>query len=137
MEEISWGQQIFHFPTSKYFLEYNLQEETNLHNLIDGNLFSSIIYSSIYIFLIFLPLIVKLFPTLKKIKLLEYFDFNPHIILIFLFGSAFQIYFYDDFGVLVDMITYFMALFLFGYFIIVNRSSLNLKLHFLVIIPWG
>jgi len=32
------------------------------------------------------------------------------------------------------MITYFMALFLFGYFIIVNRSSLNLKLHFLVII---
>jgi len=134
MEEISWGQQIFHFPTSKYFLEHNLQEETNLHNLIDGNLFSSVIYSSIYIFLIFLPLIIKLFPTLKKIKLLEYFDFNPHIILIFLFGSAFQIYFYDDFGVLVDMITYFMALFLFGYFLIVTKNSLNLKLHFLVVV---
>jgi len=51
MEEISWGQHIFHFPSSRYFLENNLQEETNLHNLIDGNIFSSIIYSTIYIFL--------------------------------------------------------------------------------------
>ncbi len=53
MEEISWGQHIFHFPSSRYFLENNLQEETNLHNLIDGNIFSSIIYSTIYIFLIY------------------------------------------------------------------------------------
>ncbi len=61
MEEISWGQQIFNFPSSKYFLEYNLQEETNLHNLISGNLFSSIIYSIVYITLIFIPLAVKLY----------------------------------------------------------------------------
>jgi len=134
MEEISWGQQIFHFPSSKYFLEHNLQEETNLHNLIDGNIFSSIIYSSIYTFLIFIPLIVKLFPTLKRIAFFRYFDFNPHIILIFLFASTFQLYFYDDFGVLVDMLTYFVALFLFGYFLIVTDNSLELKLHFLIVL---
>ena len=32
-EEISWGQQIFHWRTPEYFEEHNVQDETNIHNL--------------------------------------------------------------------------------------------------------
>lgn len=32
-EEISWGQRLLDFELSGYFLEHNLQKETNLHNL--------------------------------------------------------------------------------------------------------
>lgn len=36
-EEISWGQRIFNVESSGFFLEKNLQKETNLHNLVVGN----------------------------------------------------------------------------------------------------
>jgi len=134
MEEISWGQQIFHFPSSTYFLEHNLQEETNLHNLIDANLFSSILYSSIYIFLIFIPLLFKISPYLQKFKLLKYFDINPHTILVVLFGSSFQLYFYNNIGVVADMITYILALILFAYFLKSKKSDFMLKIHFYIIL---
>ena len=32
-EEISWGQRIFEVTSNDFFREYNLQRETNLHNL--------------------------------------------------------------------------------------------------------
>jgi hypothetical protein len=33
LEEISYGQKIFNWQTPSLFKEYNLQQETNLHNL--------------------------------------------------------------------------------------------------------
>jgi len=135
MEEVSWGQHIFHFKSGDFFLEKNLQAETNLHNLIDGNIFSSIVYSCVYTFLVFIPLSLKLFPDLEnKINALKYFNINPHIILIVLFASSFQIYFYDDFSVWSDMLTHIVALLLFAVFLIVNKSSKWLKLHFLFLL---
>jgi len=137
MEEISWGQQLFHFPSSEYFIKHNLQEETNLHNLIDANLFSSLLYSSIYIFLVITPLLFKLSNYLQTFKILRYFDINPHIILVVLFASTFQLYFYNNIGVIVDMITYLSALALFAYFLKttkVKKSDIWLKLHFIVIL---
>ncbi len=134
MEEISWGQQIFHFPSSTFFIEHNMQEETNLHNLVDANLFSSVLYSSIYIFLVFIPLLFKISPYLQKFELLKYFDINPHTILIVLFGSLFQLYFYNDMGVIVDMITYILALALFGYFLKTQKNDIWLKIHFITIL---
>jgi len=131
MEEISWGQQIFHFQSSEYFLRANLQHETNLHNLVDGNLFSSVIYSTVYTLLVFLPLFVKLLPWLQsRWQGLGYFDINPHTILVVLFASVFQIYFYDDFGVWMDMVTHLGALGLFGLYLIRKKSSIWLKLHY-------
>jgi hypothetical protein len=32
MEEISWGQRLFHVSTPEFFEEHNLQKEINLHN---------------------------------------------------------------------------------------------------------
>lgn len=39
LEEISYGQHVFHWQTPEYFSSINLQGETNLHNLskIQGN----------------------------------------------------------------------------------------------------
>ncbi len=35
-EEISWGQRIFNIETPQFFVENNLQSETNIHNLMIG-----------------------------------------------------------------------------------------------------
>ncbi|HIM94479.1 MAG TPA: hypothetical protein EYM49_05505 [Campylobacterales bacterium] len=131
MEEISWGQQLFHFESSQFFIEENLQKETNLHNFIDATIFSGVIYFSIYTFFIFIPLLYKLFYfKLKKYTLLHYFDINPHAILVAIFASMFQIYFYDNIGSWADMISYFIALLLFAYYLWQFNSTIWLKLHF-------
>ncbi len=131
MEEISWGQQLFHFQSGEFFLQENLQQETNLHNLVNANLFSSIIYSSVYTLLVFIPLLVKLYPAIQeRLFFLKYFDINPHSILVVLFASVFQIYFYDDFGVWFDMITHLGALGLFGLYLILKKSTIMLKIHY-------
>lgn len=36
-EEISWGQRIFGIESTEFFTENNYQGETNLHNLVVGN----------------------------------------------------------------------------------------------------
>jgi len=36
-EEISWGQRIFGYRPPEYFLEFNYQQELNLHNIIDND----------------------------------------------------------------------------------------------------
>jgi hypothetical protein len=135
MEEISWGQQLFHFQSGEFFLKENLQQETNLHNLIPATIFSGVIYFSIYSFFIFIPLFYKIFNTeLKPYRLLGYFDINPHIILVTLFASSFQMFFYHHIGSWTDMITFFIALMLFGYYMWSYPSTLWLKLHFAFIL---
>jgi len=131
MEEISWGQQIFHFKSSEFFLTENLQKETNLHNLIDASIFSSVIYFSVYTFFIFTPLLYKLFYVkLQKFKLLKYFDISPHTILVAIFASTFQVYFYDNIDSWADMVTYFISLIIFAYYLWQYPSTLWLKLHY-------
>ena len=132
MEEISWGQQIFHFASSDYFIENNLQHETNLHNFINPNFFSSLIYISIYTLLVFIPLLYKVF--FRKIAMLRYFDLKMHHLLIILFSSSLQLYFYPDFGVYVDMSTQLVALAFFGYVLWRKEYCLKLFIHYLFIV---
>lgn len=132
MEEMSWGQHLFHFSSSEFFLENNLQEETNLHNFMDPNLFSSIIYTNIYIFFVFIPLFSKL--ILKDVKFLQYFNLNMHHILIVLFSASLQLYFYDDFGVKVDMLTQLSGLLLFAYVLWKEKASMLLVLHYAIVL---
>lgn len=45
-EEISWGQRIFNFESGDFFMQQNLQNETNLHNLeINGVKINKLIFS--------------------------------------------------------------------------------------------
>ncbi len=112
MEEISWGQHIFHFQSSDYFTQHNIQKETNLHNFMNANLFSSIVYVSIYIFFVFIPLFTK--SIFKHLKYLRYFD--------------------NNFGVYMDMTAHLIALAFFAYVLSSIKSSLWIKVHYFIII---
>ncbi len=135
MEEMSWGQHLLHFQSSDFFLQHNQQHETNLHNLVDANLFSSILYSMVYTVFVFIPLLYKI--RLHRYALftkLSWLDLNPHTILVVLFASSFQIYFYDDIGVIVDMFTLLSGLALFGYYLYVTPLSRYVLLHYIVVL---
>lgn len=56
-EEISWGQRIFGFSTGETMQKINLQQETNLHNLIPGALFNGIIVFALGIGFVLVPTI--------------------------------------------------------------------------------
>ncbi len=64
-EEISWGQRIFGWQTTEFFLEHNRQMETNLHNLAFGEeqlaktLFGRFLTLAILIYLVVLPPLYK------------------------------------------------------------------------------
>lgn len=98
MEEISWGQRILGFESGDFFTAHNAQKETNLHNLISGEYLNLAIYSIIYIFFIFLPLLVYFRPALlgNSISFRKGTDIympSIHNILMFCFGSSLQAYF--------------------------------------------
>ena len=56
MEEISWGQRLFHFGTPERLSELNWQHEFNLHN-IQTDLSETVYYVGAALFLIFVPLV--------------------------------------------------------------------------------
>ena len=64
-EEISWGQRIFSVESSTFFLENNVQNETNFHNLEVGGvklnklIFGQILTAFILIYLIIIPILYK------------------------------------------------------------------------------
>ncbi|WP_157243275.1 hypothetical protein [Olleya marilimosa] len=72
-EEISWGQRIFNIESNAFFVENNLQKETNLHNLTIGNIslnklvFSKIIFGTLLIYILILPVVYLLFHRAQKL----------------------------------------------------------------------
>jgi hypothetical protein len=72
-EEISWGQRIFDWKSSQFFMQNNTQMETNLHNLFIGSFkFNRVIFGTtlgilIGFYFIILPLLYRKF---EKIKLM-------------------------------------------------------------------
>jgi hypothetical protein len=62
-EEISWGQRIFGWEPTEFFAENNYQGETNLHNLMVGEvrlaqvLFGSVLTTVLLLYLVVLPLL--------------------------------------------------------------------------------
>ena len=57
-----------------------------------------------------------------------------HYILIILFSSSLQIYFYNDFGVYMDMTAQFFSLAFFAYVLSRRNSSISIKIHYLFIL---
>lgn len=54
MEEISWGQRILNIESSEFFLENNMQNEMNLHNL-NTPLSETVYYFGAFLLLIIIP----------------------------------------------------------------------------------
>ena len=72
-EEISWGQRIFGWQTSDYFMERNAQQETNIHNLVVGDtklnklIFSQLLSVAMVIYLLLLPILYRRVRWIKNI----------------------------------------------------------------------
>ncbi len=131
MEEISWGQSFFHFPTLPIFAKINLQGETNLHNLIPQEFFNGVIFQLIYIFLISIPL----FFYLKRENIRNVFLPSISVILHFLFSSSLQIYSYPPFkGLEKTEGIIFLILFLICFWVLFKfkvKKKINLFIWFL------
>ncbi|SLN29753.1 hypothetical protein PEL8287_01364 [Roseovarius litorisediminis] len=62
-EEISWGYRLFHWDANEFFLQNNAQKETNLHNLVVGDVklvktvFGSGLTVVILLYLLVMPLV--------------------------------------------------------------------------------
>jgi hypothetical protein len=62
-EEVSWGQRIIGWESGEFFQQHNKQDETNLHNLMVGDvhltksLFGPVLTICILLYLVGLPLI--------------------------------------------------------------------------------
>ncbi|MFZ8933033.1 MAG: hypothetical protein ACO20H_08600 [Bacteriovoracaceae bacterium] len=70
-EEISWGQRIFDIKSPEFFVQNNSQQETNLHNLILGDIkvnrlfFGLILGIMVGLYLLVLPLLYKKFEKVR------------------------------------------------------------------------
>jgi len=64
MEEISWGQRIFHFRSPQFFAAHNLQGEVNIHNFIFPSY--RIIGVAVFLWAILLPLALKRSMRLRR-----------------------------------------------------------------------
>ena len=71
-EEISWGQRIFDWQPSEFFLKHNAQKETNLHNLVVGNVpltktvFGKGLTVFVLVYLVTLPLLYPRLAILRR-----------------------------------------------------------------------
>ena len=134
MEELSWGQHFFHFESSEYFIENNLQKETNLHNLVSPELFSSIIFSLIYGLFVFIPpLVILLEPLIKILSRIKPWTATHSMTLIILFSSSFQAFFYGNFGVWSDTITLIAGMILFGIVLRFTKTESIIKWQYSLI----
>lgn len=79
-EEISWGQQIFHWDSFGVFEKYNFQKETNIHNFF--NPFYKYIYPIVGMGSFMILFFIWFFPKKKKTYLFDLFF--PHSSLFFL-----------------------------------------------------
>jgi hypothetical protein len=62
-EEVSWGQRIIGWESGEFFIQHNKQDETNLHNLMVGDvhltksLFGPVLTVLVLLYLVGLPLV--------------------------------------------------------------------------------
>jgi hypothetical protein len=72
-EELSWGQRLFNFQSSKFFEEHNTQKEINIHNLVFGGvklnklIFSLFLTVCVILFLFVLPLLYRKSEKIKHV----------------------------------------------------------------------
>lgn len=71
-EELSWGQRIFEVESSEFFKENNSQAETNLHNLVVGDvklnklIFGKILTAGLFIYTLLFPLFYRRSEIFRK-----------------------------------------------------------------------
>lgn len=139
MEEISWGQHIFGFESVSFFEQNNMQNETNLHNLVSAELLNLALHTFIYLMFIIIPLIIYFKPSIATYsasirgKTTIYLP-SLHNVLMFCFASGLQAYFLPK--TMVDTIVLWACLLMMFILIICKpkyRSPL-LIIHFTMVL---
>ncbi|MGD8978173.1 MAG: hypothetical protein PVG91_11255 [Gammaproteobacteria bacterium] len=92
LEELSWGQHLVGFDTPAVLRDINFQGESNLHNLIDSQVFSALVHVPVYLLFVFPPLVLAVAPGLAARWPLSRVPAgwlaDGHTVLIFCFGAA-------------------------------------------------
>lgn len=88
-EEISWGQRIYDFKVPNFFVQYNIQEETNLHNFF--NPFFPLLYPAFGISITIISLALWFFPKTNRSTMQGIFEPHPSLILLILIMSSFSV----------------------------------------------
>jgi hypothetical protein len=100
MEEISWGQRIFHTKTPEYMAEHNSQSETNIHNIRYIHFLMSVSYYLVGLAGTFSWILLR-HPRLKGLKRqAKYFipDWYLSLYFFFSFFIAFSLARAEDLG---------------------------------------
>jgi hypothetical protein len=59
MEEISWGQRLLSLQSNSFFLENNLQNETNIHNLFGHRSFLIVFFGGVLSWAVLWPMLLR------------------------------------------------------------------------------
>jgi len=92
LEELSWGQHLIGFDTPAVLRDINAQGESNLHNLIDSQVFSALVHVPVYLLFVFPPLVLAVAPGMAARWPLSRVPAgwlaDGHGVLMFCFGAA-------------------------------------------------
>lgn len=125
LEEMSWGQHVIGFATPEFLAGRNIQNESNLHNLIDSEIFGALVHVPVYAFFVFPALLVSLAPALARrwpLSGVASWAFpGHHTVLMFCFGAG--LHPWNDPVTIPDSIALVTALVLLA--LILSRSGLR------------
>lgn len=96
MEEISWGQRVLGYRPPAYFLEYNFQQELNIHNVIDTDYRKLVLSLAIIGYGVLLPLLGHFGPLRSLLERLGVV--SPNIGFLPAFAATFLFYQVYPFG---------------------------------------
>lgn len=117
MEEISWGQRLFDFETTKIF-DGNDQNETNFHN-IATDYFENIFYMGTFLFFVLMSFIYWLYPSLSNNKYLRLFIARPYVAVIATISAAYN---FDMWNVSLIQISFFGSLLILLSFVVLSNN---------------
>lgn len=107
-EEVSWGQHLLKWGSPKWFLEHNLQNETNIHNI--SNIFDQLPRTMVLLWCLFsIPIAILLYNKRgnnKNLLLILCPDRNLIIISLLLFFFTFPNLIIDKFDLIVSYLEY-------------------------------
>ena len=129
-EEISWGQRIFGLQSSNFFLQHNLQHETNIHNLVLMSIkINKVIFSFLLGFIIAIYFLVVPILYQKKDKVKKFIDFYgipvpriQHVVSYLIFSIIIKFFHAPDKWELLEMAGSFI-------FYLILLNPLNLEIY--------
>lgn len=124
LEEMSWGQHFLGFSTPEFLAGRNIQNESNLHNLVDSEIFGALVHVPVYVLFVFPALLARVSPALWNRRPLslcpDWILPREHTVLMFCFGAG--LHPWNDPVTIADSAALATALALFGLMLMRSRG---------------